>query len=100
LEAEDTVTLGHRIGQGGSGQVYKANGTPFAIKVIDRPARARHERQLINEITCLQKMVDDSAVPSLHNVAEDSDFVYLVMVLYIYLYNDLLRSLFAADLAE
>ena len=90
---EGSITFEHQIGNGGSGQVYKAydqNGAPLAIKVIDRPVRITHERHLLNEITCLQKLADDPAVPSLHSVVEDSDFVYLIMVRHIFLFNELL----------
>lgn len=83
-----TIVLGHLLGKGGFGQVYKAelvrSRTALAVKVVCRPApkQTTLQRHLTQEIKIHGQMSDDPSVPTLYRVYEDEDNVYLVMVCY------------------
>jgi serine/threonine protein kinase len=84
-----TIVLGHLLGKGGFGQVYRAelvrSRTVLAVKVVNRPAikQTSLQHHLCQEIKIHGKMSDDPSVPSLYHVYEDEDNVYLVMVRYL-----------------
>lgn len=81
-----TIVLGHLLGKGGFGQVYKAelvrSRIVLAVKVVSRPAvkQTSLQHHLSQEIKIHGQMSDDPSVPSLFHVYEDEDNVYLVMV--------------------
>jgi serine/threonine protein kinase len=83
-----SIVLGHLLGKGGFGRVYRAqlvsSRAALAVKVVARPTAkqtALHQH-LQQEIKIHGQMSDDPSVPSLYHVHEDEENVYLVMVRY------------------